>query len=41
VRNVRVEYNVEPGKRVHAIAAGGSASLVEKYADIFARLCNV
>ncbi|MHB8625439.1 MAG: valine--tRNA ligase [Aggregatilineales bacterium] len=41
VRNVRVEYDVEPAKHIRGVAVGGSAQLVEQYADIFARLCNV
>jgi valyl-tRNA synthetase len=38
IRNVRAEYNVEPGKRITAIATD---DLPIHNADIFARLCNV
>ncbi len=40
VRNVRAEYNVDPGRRIQAIAEGGSG-LIERHTDLFARLCNV
>jgi valyl-tRNA synthetase len=41
IRNVRATYNVDPGKRITAIAAGESAADVVAMADLFARLCNV
>ncbi len=42
VRNVRNEYEVDPGRRIQAIADGGShAALIEQYAYVFARQCNV
>jgi valyl-tRNA synthetase len=42
IRNVRAEYNVDPGKRIKALAEGGSfVSLLERHADVFSRLCNV
>jgi valyl-tRNA synthetase len=42
IRNVRAEYNVDPGKRLQAFAEGGShAALIKEQASLFARLCNV
>src|SRR5258708_21759321 len=42
IRNVRNEYKVDPGRRIQAVADGGShADLLAQYADVFARLCNV
>lgn len=41
IRAVRLEYNVDPGKRIQVIAAGGSAATIDQHADIFSRLCNV
>jgi valyl-tRNA synthetase len=42
VRNVRDEYKVEPARKISALAAADAyAPLVEEYAYIFARLCNV
>jgi valyl-tRNA synthetase len=42
VRNVRDEYKVEPARKILALAAAGAyAPLLEEYAYIFARLCNV
>jgi valyl-tRNA synthetase len=40
IRNVRTEYNVEPGKRITALAAS-ETELLTTNATIFARLCNV
>jgi valyl-tRNA synthetase len=42
VRNVRNEYEVDPGRRIQAIVDGGSRTeLIQDYAYLFARLCNV
>jgi valyl-tRNA synthetase len=42
IRNVRAEYNVDPGRRIQAIADGGShTALIEHHTDLFSRLCNV
>jgi len=42
IRAVRNEYRVDPGRRISAIVAPGAfRTLVEQYAFIFARLCNV
>jgi len=42
IREVRKEYNVDPGKRITTIAAPGSQrENLEEYAYIFSRLCNV
>ena len=42
VRNVRNEYEVDPGRRIQAIADSGSrTALIRDYAPIFSRLCNV
>jgi valyl-tRNA synthetase len=42
IRNVRSEYEVDPAKRIIAQTAPGSyRPLLEKYAYVFARMCNV
>ncbi len=42
IRNVRAEYNVDPARRIQAIADGGShTTLIERHADLFSRLSNV
>jgi len=42
IRNTRTEYNVDPGRRINAIAvAGDSQSKLADYGYIFSRLCNV
>ncbi len=42
VRNVRDEYKVEPARKISAVASPGDyAQLLERYAFILARLCNV
>lgn len=42
VRNVRDEYSVEPARRITALAArSDSEHLIEGYAYLFSRLCNV
>jgi valyl-tRNA synthetase len=42
IRNVRAEYNVDPGRRIQAVADGGTfAALIESHRDLFSRLCNV
>ena len=42
IRNVRSEYNVDPGRRIKALIAPGSyRDEIEAYSYIFARLCNV
>ncbi len=42
VRNARLEYNVEPSKRIRAIAAPGNhRDILGTYSYIFGRLCNV
>jgi valyl-tRNA synthetase len=42
IRNARLEYEVDPGRRIKAIIAPGSYSeAITKYTYIFARLCNV
>jgi valyl-tRNA synthetase len=42
IRNVRVEYEVDPGKRITAIIAPGSyQAQIEGYNYLFSRLCNV
>ena len=42
IRNVRSEYNVDPGHRIKAIIAPGSyRDDLETYSYVFARLCNV
>jgi valyl-tRNA synthetase len=41
-RNVRLDYNVDPGKRIMALVGGGTlANTVAAHPQIFARLCNV
>jgi valyl-tRNA synthetase len=42
IRNVRLQYNVDPGKRITALVSGGAdAVAVSQNPQIFARLCNV
>jgi valyl-tRNA synthetase len=42
VRNVRDQYNVEPGRKITALASPGSyRAAIERYSYLFARLCNV
>jgi valyl-tRNA synthetase len=42
VRNVRTEYNVEPGRRIQGVFVPGSyAQEIQQYAYIFTRLCNM
>jgi valyl-tRNA synthetase len=42
VRNVRLEYNVDPSKRITAVVAPGSLrQAVSQYSYVFSRLCNV
>lgn len=42
IRNVRLEYNVDPGRRITAVIAPGSLrAAVSNYSYVFARLCNV
>ncbi len=42
IRNVRAEYNVEPGKRIAAtVAAGAAAAALESRRDMFALLARV
>src|SRR5262249_8662899 len=42
IRNVRNEYEVDPGRRIHIIAQGGAHSkLIQDHAYIFSRQCNV
>jgi valyl-tRNA synthetase len=42
VRNVRTEYSVEPGRRIHGVIAPGSyGSEIQQYRYIFSRLCNM
>ncbi len=42
IRNVRAEYNVDPGRKIAAVvAAGNNAALLQRYSYLFARLCNV
>jgi valyl-tRNA synthetase len=42
VREVRTQYNVEPGKRLHLIAqAGATQQVLINHAYVFARLVNV
>jgi len=40
IRNVRAEYNVEPGKRISIIADDGM-ELLSVHDEVFSRLCNV
>ncbi len=42
IRNVRLEYNVDPGRRIQARMVPGSfAEVIDDYSYIFGRLCNV
>jgi valyl-tRNA synthetase len=42
VRNVRAEYNVDPGRRVAILAQPGSyRQAIQAHAYLFSRLCNV
>ncbi|MFN8565869.1 MAG: valine--tRNA ligase, partial [Anaerolineae bacterium] len=42
IRNVREEYNVEPGRRITALIMPGSRrALFQTHDYLFARLCNV
>ncbi|MCS7070125.1 MAG: class I tRNA ligase family protein, partial [Anaerolinea sp.] len=42
IRNVREEYNVEPGRKIAAVfSAGAQAEVLRHYAYLFNRLCNV
>jgi valyl-tRNA synthetase len=42
IRNVRDQYNVEPGRKITALAAPGSyRKALERYTYLFSRLCNV
>jgi valyl-tRNA synthetase len=42
IRNVRAEYDVDPGRRITAVmAAGTQKANIERYGYLFARLCNV
>lgn len=42
VRRIRLEYKVEPSKKIQAsIAPGSHRANLEKYRFVFARLCNV
>ncbi|MEP7286515.1 MAG: valine--tRNA ligase [Chloroflexota bacterium] len=43
IRNVRLEYSVDPGRRIQAIATGQPTTGLQigQYAYIFSRLCNV
>ena len=42
IRNVRAEYNVEPGRRITALMQPGSyEAAIREHAYLFARLCNV
>ncbi|MBL8152781.1 MAG: valine--tRNA ligase [Anaerolineae bacterium] len=42
VRNARTEYNVDPARKITAMAAPGSLrAALEQYHYLFARLCNV
>lgn len=42
IRNVRTEYNVEPGHKISVqVAPGSHGSNIEQYSYLFARLCNV
>lgn len=42
IRNVRTEYNVDPGRRIQAqVAPGSHRAAIETYSYLFARLCNV
>ncbi len=42
IRNVRAEYEVDPGRQIEALAHGGSyEALIAGYASLFTRLCRV
>lgn len=42
IREVRMTYNVEPGRKITAIIASGSRrAAIEQHSYLFARLCNV
>jgi valyl-tRNA synthetase len=42
VRNTRTEYNVDPGKRITALASAGANKTALQHNDfIFQRLCNI
>lgn len=42
IRNARLEYNVDPSKRIRALATAGTyRDILEQYGYIFARLCNI
>jgi valyl-tRNA synthetase len=42
IRNVRAEYEVDPGRKIAAsISPGKHRETIEAYAHLFARLCNV
>jgi valyl-tRNA synthetase len=42
IRNVRDEYNVEPGRKISAIISTGLRKMLfERYSYLFSRLCNV
>ncbi len=42
VRNVRVEYNVDPGHKIKAVVSPGSyREAIAHYSYLFARLCNI
>lgn len=42
VRNARTEYEVDPARRIQAIASPGSyRAILQQYGYIFGRLCNV
>lgn len=42
IRNIRTEYNVDPGRRITAqVSPGSYQELLEQYHYAFSRLCNV
>ncbi|MBC8099385.1 MAG: class I tRNA ligase family protein, partial [Armatimonadetes bacterium] len=42
IRTTRIEYNVDPSKRITAVVAPGShRTNIQQYSYLFARLCNV
>jgi valyl-tRNA synthetase len=42
IRNLRIEHNVDPGNRIHAIIAPGNwGEAIGQHRHIFSRLCNV
>ncbi len=42
IRNVRIEYNVDPGRRIQALMNPGShQDNIDQWGNIFSRLCNV